>query len=379
MLRISHPVIKSISAALLLVTSASLIVIGITACCVNTRIGELPDEAEQRSYSALQNYRDGIFINREEAAIKASRGWFYSRALRFFGSSENAPGVALPSMKLDKNSFPAVPEDFAFYWLGHSSLIFELDGIRFMTDPVFGNAAPIPGAVRRYCESPLERENIPPLDFIIISHDHYDHLEYDTIVFLRTSNVIFIVPLGVGAHLRGWGIPTERIRELNWDESIKIKNITLTAQTARHFSGRSLDSRNKTLWASFVIEGSSGRKVFFGADSGYGKHFKETGEKYGPFDLVCLEIDAWNERWPNTHLFPDETVTAMNDLKGRLLLPIHWGVFDLAMHPWDESIRKVSENMRKAGLPMTTPLMGEKVVPDKTSTAPWWELKQSAE
>ena len=295
------------------------------ACCVNTCLGELPDETEQQRFALLPNYSEGKFINREQAgrpSIKAasSAGFF-----RFLFRSKNLPDSELPRVPLTRDSFPVKPEAFAVYWLGHSSLIFELSSVRFMTDPVFGNAAPLPGIVERYCESPLSREELPKLDFILISHDHYDHL--------------------------------------NWGESLSFAGLKITALCARHFSGRSMGDRNRTLWAAFLIEGG-GKRIFFGADGGYGKHFREIGDLYGPIDLVCLEIDAWNERWPNNHLFPDETIRAFHDLKGKTFLPIHWGVFDLAMHPWNESIKKVTEKARDAGIRILTPKMGEKILPE---------------
>ncbi|MDX9982557.1 MAG: MBL fold metallo-hydrolase [Lentisphaeria bacterium] len=275
-------------------------------------------------------------------------------------------------MPLDRDSFAAQPEEFAVRWLGHSTLIFELAGVRFITDPVFGNAAPLPRAMQRYTPSPLARKDLPPLDFVLISHDHYDHLEYETIRFFRDRDVPFVVPLGVGARLRGWGIQPERIRELNWDESIVVNGIRITAQTARHFSGRTFRDRNTTLWSAYVLQGG-GKSIFFGADGGYGTHFREIGAAFGPFDLICLEIDAWNERWPNTHLFPEEVIQAQQDLGGGPLLPIHWGVFDLAMHPWDESIRQVAGLATRAGAPLFAPRLGEKAIPGETTTLPWWE------
>lgn len=345
-----------------------------TACCISTRFGELPDEAAQKHFEMLPNYSGGRFVNQEPAVMHLTKAAASTGLFRFLFTSENAPAFELPSVRLAKDSFSAKPEDFAVYWLGHSTLIFELNGIRFMTDPVFGNAAPLPGVVRRYCESPLSRDELPPLDFFIVSHDHYDHLEYKTIRFLRDTETHFIVPLGVGARLRGWGIAPEQIHELNWDDSITFAGLKITALTSRHFSGRSGKDRNRTLWAAFLIEGG-GKKIFFGADGGYGKHFREIGRKHGPFDLVCLEIDAWNERWPNNHMFPDEVIKAYQDLRGKTLLPIHWGVFDLAMHPWDESIRKVMEHARKAEIRIITPKMGEKTLPESADTAEWWNIR----
>ena len=211
-------------------------------------------------------------------------------------------------------------------------------------------------------EPPLRREDIPQLDFVIISHDHYDHLEYGTVKFLKDRDVKFVTALGVGARLRGWGVPADRIIELGWEESAEVAGLTITAERSRHFSGRHTNDRDSTLWASYVIEDKNDRRVFFGADSGYGRHFKEIGEKYGGFDLTCLEIDAWNENWPNNHMFPEESVRAHNDLRGKKYLPIHWGVFDLAMHPWNESIGKAKEAAKKENVELVDVLMGEKKV-----------------
>lgn len=356
------------AAVLLVVTLAG-------ASCVNRRMGDPPSLADQQRFADLPNYANGIFVNREPRVVRLHRRSIPRVLLRFFGKSENAPDQPLPTQPLTRDSFAAQPGPFSVRWLGHSTLIFELAGKRFITDPVFGNAAPLPGVARRYVASPLPREELPPLDFVVISHDHYDHLEYATIRFLRRRNVPFVVPLGVGARLRGWGIPAERIYELNWDESLILDGIKITAQTARHFSGRSFSDRNQTLWTAYVFAGG-GKRIFFGADGGYGAHFRTIGDTLGPFDLTCLEIDAWNERWPNSHLFPEEVIRAHQDLRGNLLLPIHWGVFDLAMHPWDESIRAVAEPAREAHVPLLTPLMGGNVDLAAPQTSAWWNAPQ---
>lgn len=371
---------RKIKKALLIaagIVSAGLVMLGITACRIHTRMGELPDESERQYFSTLPNYQSGVFVN-EEAAVRPVNPEEPARKrrkfgfLRHLGKSENAPAFKLPTTQLTSDSFDEIPSGMAVYWLGHSSLIIELDGVRFMTDPVFGSAAPVSFAARRYVDSPLSRKDLPPLDFIIISHDHYDHLEYDTVIRLKTSDVPFVVPLGVGSILQGWGIRPERIHELNWGDSVELSGIRITAETARHFSGRTLDNRNSTLWASFVVE-SAEKKLYFGADSGYGKHFRTIGEQYGPFDLVFLEIDAWNANWPNNHLFPEEAITAFHELRGKHLFPIHWGVFDLAGHPWDESIKILSPLAEEEGISFITPEMGEKVIPGVSETGKWWE------
>jgi len=359
-----------------ILTAGSLLVIlaaiAISAGCVSRRMGALPEPEEYQAWERLPNFSGKTFQNLEPSpmnlkAIKKKSGMW-----RFLFQSVNAPRTfRIPQKPWSRDLFAGKDAGFSVYWLGHSSLIFELDGIRFMTDPVFGNASPVPFTVRRYCDPPMKREDIPPLDFLIISHDHYDHLEYDTIRAVRHEKYPIVTPLGVGARLRGWGVAPERIRELNWNESVTLGDTKVTAVPSRHFSGRSLKDRNSTLWASWVIE-RNGKKIFFGGDSAYGKHFKTIGKTYGPFDLACLEIDAWNEGWPHNHMFPHEFPVAAAELKAKLAMPIHWGVFDLAMHPWKESITMVAAEAKKAELPLFTPMMGEKAFPGRTVTSEWW-------
>ena len=330
------------------------------------RMGELPDPA---SFNGLENFSDGTFKNQEPNVVIVSKAVKKKGFLKFLFHSDNTPSFPLP---MAKDRFTDVKQDLAVCWLGHSSVIFELGGnCRFITDPVFGNAAPVSFAARRYGPPPFPREELPQLDFILISHDHYDHLEYDTIRYFRDSGVHFVTGLGVGARLRGWGIAPERIHELNWHESVTLGTAKITAVPSRHFSGRTLKDRYKTLWSCWVIE-NNGRRVFFGGDSAYGKHFKAIGEKYGPFDLACMEIDAWNERWKHNHMFPHEFPVAAAELKAKIGMPIHWAVFDLAGHPWKESITMVADEARKAGLPLFTPVMGAIAVPGVTETPQWW-------
>ena len=354
------------------VFSTVLTLAGIGGAYIMTRFGALPTATEYAAWEKYETFREGRFHNLEANDFVAKKAVKKSGFLQFLFKSKNAPSSQIPQKQDRHDSSTPLKDAFSVYWLGHSSLIFELGDTRFMTDPVFGNAAPVPGIVTRYCEPPIRRDELPPLDFIIVSHDHYDHLEYDTIRALRHTDIIFVTPLGVGARLRSFGIKPENIRELYWYESTQIGNTTITATPGRHFSGRTLKDRYKTLWAGWVIE-NGGRKIFFGGDSGYGKHFKDIGEKFGPFDLVCLEIDAWNENWKNNHMFPHEFPVAAKELNAKLAMPIHWAVFDLAMHRWKDSITMVSEEAEKAGLPLFTPMMGEIAYPGKTKTCPWWQ------
>lgn len=332
---------------------------GVTACFAMQQIGEAPTESEKAFWSRLPNFRNGKFLNLEKVEMNTRKMAKKAGFFRFIFSSPNAPQRPCPRVELIRSSFPRRPEEFNVCWLGHSSLIFELGGVRFMVDPVFGNAAPVPGIVKRFVPSPLAREELPELDFVVISHDHYDHLEYATIRAFRKKKFPIITSLGVGARLRGWGIPADRIIEMNWNNYTTVAGVKIFAHPARHFSGRSFDDRFSTLWSSFSFE-RNGKKIFYGADSGYGKHFAQIGREHGPFDLVCLEIDAWNERWPHNHSFPEEVIKEFKELRGIRLLPVHWGVFDLAMHPYYESINRICELAKKHKVPLLLPAMGER-------------------
>ena len=346
------------------------------ACHLLQTLGHTPSESELAKYERLPYFKDGQFQSPEKLPFfpdrvtgSGRRGWE-----RFIlPGNPNAPKGRLPQIPLDRTSFSSTSSGLAAYWLGHSSLIVELEGKRLLVDPVFGNAGPLPGIVRRFVDSPLARGQIPPLDFVLITHDHYDHLEYATMRELRDTDTRFVVPLGVGAHLRKWGVPAERIHELGWGEALTQLGLTIASERTIHYSGRTFGNRNKTLWTSFSVKGEKFR-VFISGDSGYGAHFKEIGAKHGPFDLAFVEIDGWNPGWPKTHLFPKEVIQVYRDIGARALVPVHWGVFDLARHPWDESIDLLSSLAAQASdVTLLTPLMGEKLIPGKSVTKAWWK------
>jgi L-ascorbate metabolism protein UlaG (beta-lactamase superfamily) len=359
----------------------------VTGCHLLQTVGEVPSAEEVAVYEKLPYYRNGQFQSpeplihpgRTTEAIKPSEwlGFAWRFLSRAAVKNPHAPTAPLPRIALDKTAFAATPADLAAYWLGHSTLIVELEGKRLLVDPVFGNAAPLPGIMRRYSEPPLARDQLPPLDYVLLTHDHYDHLEYATMRALRDWDVQFIVPYGVGAHLRKWGIAPERIHETGWGEHIQAGDLTFASERTLHFSGRTLGTRNKSLWTSWSLKGRQFR-VFISGDSGYGEHFKEIGAKHGPFDLAFIEIDAWNADWPNTHMFPEEAIRACHDVGARAMVPVHWGVFDLGNHPWDESINKISALAAQDDtIKLLTPLMGERVVPGESVTQAWW--RQEAE
>ena len=353
-----------------------LVLLVATAWYVYDQIGDRYSQEESRAkYAKISYYDSGLdeFVSPEKLVYSKEKTTGGDPGfMRFFKKSPNAPQTGLPKIQLSRSDFSEVPADFAFYWFGHSTALIELDGKRLLIDPVFENAGPLPGITERFGKSPVKKEDLPEIDVLMITHDHYDHLETNTIKYFADKDVEFVVPLGVGARLKGWGVPEDKIAELAWHEAYQFESIDITAAPGVHYSGRSNKDRNKTLWAAYVIRGKQ-KTIFWSGDTGYSKHFKEIGAMYGPFDVAFVEIDAWNKGWPNTHLFPDEVIKVMSDVKAEYLFPIHLATFDLALHPWKESIQMVSDLAEKTNTRILTPVMGQKTVPGVTPTGKWWE------
>ncbi len=260
-------------------------------------------------------------------------------------------------------------------WLGHSTVLIEIDGKRYLTDPIWSKrCSPVPMAgPARFFDVPLALDQLPHLDGVIISHDHYDHLDEATIRKLAGRDTLFYVPLGVGSHLGKWGISADRIREFDWwEEAVLGGGHRIIAAPARHFSGRGLLQKDKTLWASWIIEGPRHR-VYFGGDSGYHPGFKKIGEEYGPFDITMLEIGAYHPNWGDIHMGPEMALRAHRDLGGRAFLPIHWGTFQLAMHSWTEPAEQVRAGARQTGIRLLLPEPGQPVdASDAAIDSGWW-------
>ena len=268
---------------------------------------------------------------------------------------------------------PAVrAADLGISWLGHATTLIEVDGHYLLTDPVWSDRVSPSETVgpARLHPVPIDLGQLPDLAAIVISHDHYDHLDLPTVRRLvRTQTAPFVVPLGIGAHLRGWAVPEERIVELDWDEQTTIGELTLTCTESRHFSGRGL-RRNTTLWCSWAVAGPVHR-VYFGGDTGYTAAFAGIGARYGPFDLTVLPIGAYGEQWPDIHLDPEQALRAHRDLQGDLFVPIHWATFDLALHGWAEPVERLLA--AGGGVRVAVPRPGQRVAADE-APAPdgWW-------
>jgi len=291
--------------------------------------------------------------------------------------SKKNPTAQITIKKFDKDQFNEIPEDsIAFVWFGHSTILMKVEGTTILADPVLvGKRASMfrfMGPKRFDYSHHLKVDELPEIDAVILSHDHYDHLDYPTIKALKDRVDKFFLPLGVGAHFERWGVSAEKITELNWWEEVDLGKLRLAFTPTRHFSGRALRDRFHTLWGSWVIMGST-KRLYFSGDSGYFPGFKEIGDKYGPFDLTFMECGAYNEGWSEIHMFPEETAQAHLDLQGKLLLPIHWGKFDLSLHPWKESVNRLAKKAEEENIQLFTPRVGEVVsFSDGSKLEEWW-------
>jgi len=291
------------------------------------------------------------------------------------GAERVKPAGQIPVVSLNKDSFAgSAAEGLVIRWLGHSTVLIEMNGRRFLIDPVFNRyASPVPGFTKRFSKAPVCLEHLPHIDAVVISHDHYDHLEKETVVTLAKSGATFFVPAGVGDTLRGWGIPPRQIKELSWWEQSRLDHFTFICVPARHFSGRGLFDRNKTLWAGWVVR-SNEKSIYYSGDTGYANHFAAIGEKFGPFDLTIIKIGAYGDSWPYIHLNPEEAVQAHTEVRGKMFLPVHWATFTLALHPWDEPIIRAVKAARQKDVRIVTPKIGEPVDTEKAiANHHWWE------
>lgn len=320
-------------------------------------------------------YKDGKF-NDMGNALNMSFTDYVSTTWDFlFASNHRTPDTELPVKQVDLSHFNNKDSNqLNVTWLGHSSLMINIDGYKILTDPVFEKRISVFGPTRFNGDVPLDIQQIPKIDAVIISHDHYDHLNKFSVQQIIEKTNKFIVPLAVGARLIDWGVPQSKIVELNWWQEYRLDhNLMVAATPAQHFSGRGITDRNKTLWASWVIQ-TPFHKLFFSGDSGYFSGFKQIGAKYGPFDMTFIECGAYGKSWPKVHMFPEQTVQAHLDLKGIVLHPIHWATFNLALHPWYEPMVRLTAAANLKNIKIATPVVGETTVYNmRIPTAIWWE------
>ncbi len=300
------------------------------------------------------------------------------------GPERGTPAQPLPSLNPLETWQRKSASGLRVTWLGHSTTLIEIDGVRVLTDPVWGpRASPLRLAgPKRFQPVPVPLRAMPPVDLIVISHDHYDHLDYPTIRALAQSEVPFVTSLGVGAHLEAWGVRPDHITELDWWESHELAagGLRVTAAPSQHFSGRTLRTRNATLWSSFVVR-SERHCVFFSGDTGLTTEYADIRARLGPFDLVMLEVGAWNPAWGDIHLGPENALKAAQLLGASALLPVHWGTFRLAMHAWDQPAEYLFAHSRASPARLLMPKLGEPTEPALASgtVEPWWRSVDSEE
>jgi L-ascorbate metabolism protein UlaG (beta-lactamase superfamily) len=350
-----------------------VLIVGIYLFIRQTKFGRLPDAVIRDRIAGSTGFKNGSFQNKSVTPDLTDGATYLSVSKEFFfnRNKRRSPKDVIPSIKTDLHS---LKED-TLIWMGHSSYFIQINGKKILVDPVLsGAASPVKFTTRSFKGSDIySPADIPALDYLFISHDHWDHLDYETVKQLIPTTNRLITGLGTGAHLRRWKIDATKIIELDWNETIEPEpGFKIHGLPARHFSGRGL-KRNQALWLSFILE-TGGMKIMLGGDSGYDVHFKEIGDRFGSIDLAVLECGQYNKSWKHIHMMPEEVVQASIDLNAKQLLPVHWAKFSLSLHEWDEPIRRVLKFAETTGIPVLHPMIGEPVMLRKQgSYTSWWE------
>ncbi|MBG8554783.1 MBL fold metallo-hydrolase [Hymenobacter guriensis] len=336
-------------------------------------LGKNPSRQVKDRFTGLSNYQNGQFENLEGVRFSPGEAPMGKMLVDFLRKPRTvAPTGPLPTVRTNLH-LPTTGQPTVI-WFGHSSYLIQAHGLNILVDPVFsGAASPFSFAVRAFAGADAyTAADMPAIDVLVLTHDHYDHLDYATVVALRAKVRHVVTPLGVGSHLQAWGYAPGQITELNWHETATpVPGVQLTATPAQHFSGRSLKPR-QTLWASYVLQ-LDGARLFLGGDSGYGPHFRAIGRQYGPFDLALLENGQYNLSWHPIHMLPEETAQAALDLGAKMLLPVHWAKFMLAYHPWNEPVQRLLPAADKAQLPVTVPRIGQPyTLGEPVQQEVWW-------
>jgi L-ascorbate metabolism protein UlaG (beta-lactamase superfamily) len=347
------------------------------------QFGALPSGDRYLQIQKSENYNlaEEKFVNLEQDSVLTGPGFWDNPGENwnnnfFFNNNQTRPEGLLPESKTPLPAdFHVSSDNIKFVWLGHSTILASIDGKVVLFDPIFSNAAsPVSLVVKRFQPPVIDLASLPEIDIVVISHDHYDHLDMETIKQLHDRDISFVVPLGLGAHLEHWGVSAQKITELDWWEETEIDGLNLICTPSQHFSGRRGPYKEKrSLWASWLIKSPS-QSVYFSGDSGYADHYRQIGERYGSVDLVFMDSGQYNARWRHVHNMPEEAVQAVLDMDGQLLVPIHWGMFTLSMHDWFEPPVRVLAEAARLDVRVLTPLLGQLVdVSDMPENDEWWE------
>lgn len=354
-----------------------LLCVGITLFLnLDPAFGGNPTKEQKDNYKRFGNYIDGKFVN----AVPTSLFMRSSESSSATDDSKDLNPTAKISVEpINWNKIKS--EKDSLTWFGHSAFLISIDNKKILLDPIFSPiASPVSFVgVNRYKYSE-DMANIidemPPIDAVFISHDHYDHLDYQSIIKLKSKASHFFVPLGVSAHLIRWGIPKEKITELNWWDEMEYQGLSVTLTPSRHFSGRGILNSNTTLWGGWAVLGKKSR-LYYSGDGGYGPHFKEIGKKYGPFDMTIIEGGQYDQRWAEMHMIPEQSVKASLDVNGNNMMLMHWGGFTLANHGWKEPIERALNAAKEKEVNLIVPKIGETVQLDSDLHIPissWWGI-----
>lgn len=337
-----------------------------------TPMGSAPDAQRKQRYESSPQFSEGKFRNRLPT-ISDGFSMDSMRDVLFGGSQHREPETAIPVVERTAVEFAEPAETARITWLGHSTLLVEMENSRFLVDPVFGERASPSSFMgpSRFYEAPIALDELPPIDAILISHDHYDHLDASTMQRLAGSVPMFIVPLGIGSHLEYWGVSSDRIRELDWWDEIQVGATTLVSTPARHFSGRGLRDRDATLWTGWAFIGNS-QRIYYSGDTAMTPDFSAIGERLGPFDITLIDSGAYNPAWADVHLGPEQAVQAHQMVRGALMVPVHWGMFDLSTHGWTEPVERIRVAAGAHGIPVAFPRPGESLTAEDYPMAQWW-------
>lgn len=359
---------------------AMTVLLGACAYLQHPKFGAYPDGAQLEKIQHSSHYVDGEFRNIiDTAMLLDGNSTFSILAGDLFRRIENLrPGSAITVVKTDLKALDAAQDTVV--WLGHSSYFVIIAGQRILIDPVLSPfAAPVSFSTQAFDGTNLyTADDLPPIDVLLITHDHWDHLDHATVTALESKVNLAIVPLGVGAHLAHWGYTPDKVREADWYEKLELNNsLVIHLIPARHYSGRWL-TRNKTLWAGFVLESLTSptrRHILFSGDTGYGPHFKELAQRFGGFDLAALDMGQYDPRWPYIHMTPEEAAQAAEDLQTKLLLPAHVGRFNIARHAWTEPFERINFASENKSYRLATPRIGEPLRIDDSGQrfAHWWQ------
>ncbi len=359
-------------AVLLLVSTLS---IGIFVYS-SPQFGQSPEGKQLLLIKESSHYNEGVFQNLVETSVDMPSGDMLDVLKEFLvGDESRVPSKPLPTAF--SNDAGLADSITKITWYGHSAVLLVIDGKKILFDPMLGSASsPVPFLTKRFpYDSPIPIDDLGYIDFVIISHDHYDHLDMPTIKKIKENVGHFYTALGVESHLISWGIPEDQITSLDWWQTSEQMGLLFVSTPARHFSGRGLTDRNKTQWASWVVKGKK-ESIYFSGDGGYSDHFKKIGKEYGPFDLAMIECGQYNKRWSEIHLTPEETAQAALDLNAKKAMPIHWGAFNLSLHSWTDPIERVKKAAQRLDVDLIHPVIGRQFSIQESPRSDWWAFEK---